>query len=301
MSCSRKLVVGCGYLGQRVARRWRAMGADVWVTTRRSSRATGLLAEGYRVVVADVMQPESLTALPAVDTLLYAVGFDRTSGLSQRDVYVHGLENVLRALTQPPERLIYISSTGVYGQNDGQWVDERSECHPARPGGQACLDAERLLRAHPWGERSVILRMAGLYGPGRVPYLRDLAAGEPLRVATSGYLNLIHIDDAAAAVLAAEMRAARPALYVVSDGVPVTRQQYYDQVAACAGVRPRFASPRPDDPQTMRAATSKRVSNRALLQELQLLLQYPSYKEGLAHSLDTWSDPAAEGGSDRLG
>ena len=244
-----------------------------------------MLADGFRVLLVDVMQPDSLHGLPAVDTLLYAVGYDRSGGWSQHEVYVDGLRHVLAALPQVG-RLVFISSTGVYGQLDGQWVDETSECIPARPGGQACLDAEDLLLAHPLGSRSVILRMAGLYGPGRVPYLRDMAAGEPLRAVTTGYLNLIHIDDAAAAVLAAEGRATPPALYVVADGVPVTRHQYLEQVASYAGVRPRYAASPPGDPQTLRSAGSKRVCNRRLLQELQLTLQYPSYREGLAQILE---------------
>jgi nucleoside-diphosphate-sugar epimerase len=244
-----------------------------------------LLAEGLRVIVADVMRPESLRDLPPVDTLLYAVGYDRSSSWSQHETYVEGLRHVLEALP-PVGRLIFISSTGVYGQTDGRWVDEMSECVPARAGGQACLDAEHRLRRHPYGDRSVILRMAGLYGPGRVPYLRDMAAGEPLRAATDGYLNLIHIDDAAAAVLAAERHEILPALFVVSDGTPVTRRAYFEQVASLVGVRPRYASPRPGDCRASRSGGSKRVCNRRLLHELKLTLQYSSYREGLAQVLD---------------
>ncbi len=130
--------------------------------------------------------------------------------------------------------------------------------------------------------------MAGLYGPGRVPYLRDLVAGEPLRVPIAGYLNLIHIEDAARVVLQAEQRTQPPEIYVVADGVPVTRRAYYEQIAALVGVRPRFAPPQPSNSHTLRAASSKRVRNTRLLQELQMDLQYPSYREGLTQILASW-------------
>jgi nucleoside-diphosphate-sugar epimerase len=286
----KKLVFGCGYLGRRVARLWRKAGAEVWVSTRQSARATALRAEGFQVHIADVTQPESLAALPRVQTVLYAVGYDRSSGQSQREVYVDGLVEALRVLWPGVERLIFTSSTGVYGQSDGQWVDERSICEPIREGGQVCLAAEDVLRSHSLGSRAVILRLAGLYGPGRIPYLRNLVAGEPLRVVTSGFLNLIHVDDAARAVLQAERRADLPDLFVVSDGTPVTRRHYYEEIAAHLGVRPRFAPPAPRDPQTQRAASNKRVSNHRLLEDLQVVLQYPSYREGLADILKSWGE-----------
>ena len=290
MAKPKKLVLGCGYLGQRVARHWRKAGAEVWVSTRQSSRATALRAEGFQVHIADVTKPDSLKALPRVETVLYSVGYDRSSGQSQSEVYVDGLFAALNVLGPDVERLIFTSSTGVYGQNDGQWVDERSVCEPIREGGRVCLAAEDVLRSHPIGSRAVILRLAGLYGPGRVPYLRDLVAGEPLRVATSGFLNLIHVEDAAHTVLQAEKLATPPDLFVVSDGNPVTRRHYYEEIAAYLGVRPRFAPPVPSDPQTQRAASSKRVSNHRLREDLQVVLQYPSYREGLAQILKSWGE-----------
>ena len=125
----------------------------MWVTTRQSSRATALRAEGFQVHVVDVTQPDSLAALPQVETVLYSVGYDRSSGQSQREVYVAGLFEALNALGPDVERLIFTSSTGVYGQNDGQWVDEQSICEPIREGGQVCLAAEDVLRSHPMGAR----------------------------------------------------------------------------------------------------------------------------------------------------
>jgi nucleoside-diphosphate-sugar epimerase len=279
----RKLIFGCGYLGYRVALRWRAEGADVMAVTRSSRRAAMLSSAGIEPIVADIMRPATMGSIPVADTLLYAVGFDRASGFSIHDVYVDGLRNVLRALPAGAGPLLYISSTGVYGQADGRWVDERSACEPMRAGGRACLEAERCLQEHPLGERTVILRMAGIYGPGRIPRREALEAGRPIAAPSEGYLNLIHVDDAAQAVLAAEKRAPRPALYCVADGAPVQRGAYYEHLAALLGAaKPRFEPPPSDSPVAMRAASSKRVSNERLIRELAVHLRYPSYREGLA-------------------
>src|SRR5579872_5488644 len=162
----RRLIIGCGYLGLRVARHWISQGDDVFALTRRPQRALELEKSGLVPITGDVTDKASLAGLPEVDTLLYAVGLDRSSGHSQRDVYVRGLENVLIRVEGRARRLIYLSSTSVYGQCGGEWVDESSACEPTSPNGQVCLDAERLLqRILP---ESHILRLAGLYGPGRL-------------------------------------------------------------------------------------------------------------------------------------
>ena len=126
-----------------------------------------------------MLDPASLADLPEVASVLFAVGYSRTSEASIHEVYVEGLRNVLDALPAATGPVVYISSTGVYAQKDGQWVDEDSECEPDREGGRACLAAEQCLVAHLRGAGATILRMAGLYGPGRLPRSADLIAGHP--------------------------------------------------------------------------------------------------------------------------
>jgi nucleoside-diphosphate-sugar epimerase len=278
-----KLVFGCGYLGHRVADRWLAAGETVYVVTRSAARADVLGEQGLTPIVADVIRPATLAGLPIADTVLYAVGYDRTTGESIRKVYVDGLANVLAALPPETGRIVYISSTGVYGQTGGGRVDETSECRPVREGGQACLDAERLLAAHPLGQRAITLRLAGIYGPGRIPSRQQLTAGQPLAVPADGCLNLIHVDDAASVVLAAERRAPLPRLYVVSDGQPVERRMYYEELARMLGAQaPRFVAAPPGSQALARSATDKRIDNARLLGELAVRLAYPSYRQGLA-------------------
>lgn len=196
----RRLIAGCGYLGSRAARRWQASGDEVFVLTRSTSRARHFQEQGWQPLLGDVTCPETLSPLPRVDTLLWSVGYERESGQAIHKVYVDGLRNLLGVLPDSVGRVIYISSTGVYGQTDGTWVDEATECRPTRAGGQACLAAEQLLCASAWAARTVILRLAGIYGPHRLPRLRQLQAGEPLDTAPLGLLNLIHVEDAAQVV-----------------------------------------------------------------------------------------------------
>jgi nucleoside-diphosphate-sugar epimerase len=278
-----KLIFGCGYLGRRVARRWLAAGEAVCVVTRSAARASEFAAEGFQPIVADVVRPESLASLPTASTVLYAIGYDRGSGKSLREVYVDGLRAVLDALSPDTGTFIYISSTGVYGQTDGQWIDEQSPCQPNREAGRVCLEAERMLAGHARGAQAILLRMAGLYGPGRIPNAQALRSGEPIAVAEQGWLNLIHVDDAAEVVLAAERRAPLARTYLVSDGAPVERAEYYAELARVLGApAPRFVAPASEAPAALRSAASKRVDNRRMRAELDCTLRYPTYREGLA-------------------
>lgn len=284
-----RLVFGAGYLGGRVARRWQARGHTVYVVTRSPQHAEAFAAANFRPLLADVTQPATLYNLPAAECVLYAVGFDRQRYNSMRRVYVDGLRNVLDALPAGTQRLIYISSTSVYGQSAGQTVDEASLCEPASPGGAVCLEAEQTLAAHRLGRQAVILRMAGLYGPGRLPLAERLQRGEPIPADAHGLINLIHVEDAADVVLAAEA-AALPSLYVVADGAPVLRRDFYTELSRVLGCPPpKFADP--DPPTGRRGAGNKRVSNARLLAELPVRLRYPSYRQGLAALAPQTAEP----------
>lgn len=323
-----KLIFGCGYLGERVARLWRDAGETVYAVTRSEARAAKLQARGLNTIVADVTRPETLGDLPEAETLLFAVGFDRSVGNSIHEVYADGVKNVLAALPSSVKRFIYISTTGVYGPADGEWVDETTKPNPQRDGGKASLAAEHLLQKNPpsfqggarggsddridtepsddtatdqiaphSGEepiRTTILRLAGIYGPDRIPYLSKLRAGEPIAAPSEGWLNLIHVDDAARIVLASETQTtARPLqptapeaaseVLCVSDGNPVIRGDYYREVARRIGAaEPNFIAPDSSSPAAARAASDKRISNSKLVEQLNFQFAYPSYREGLA-------------------
>ena len=287
----RTLIIGCGYLGLRVARRWIATGHHVSAVTRSTQRAGELRVAGIDPIVADVMAPESLQALPSADALLYAVGYDRQAGHARRAVYVDGLEHVLRAVAGRVGRLVYVSSTSVYGQSQGEWVNEDSPCDPHADNGRACLDAEQVVWRHiPCGGSSRtanVLRLSGLYGPGRlIARVESLRSREPIGGNPDGWLNLIHVEDAAQAVVACAERGAPGATYLVSDDRPVTRREYYTRLAELVGAPPPAFSG-VEELEARTTGLNKRCNNRCMKRELTVDLLYPTIEEGLPDGLRT--------------
>lgn len=291
-----RLVFGCGYLGNRVAQHWLESGDRVFAVSRSEQSARAMQQDGLLPIVADVTQPESLVDLPEVDTVLYAVGFDRLSGHSIADVYVQGLQNVLAQLPAPRQRLLYISSTGVYGQSAGEWVNESSLCQPERAGGLACLAAEQELEKQRAELDSCVLRLAGIYGPGRLPRRAALLAGEPIKAPADGWLNLIHVEDAVRVVLAAATAGQLPDRLLVSDGTPLRRQQYFAELCRQLDApAPCFDEQQQSETETARASSSKRVSNRQLLDLLGEVIVFDSFAEGLADILQASGDSSDPG------
>lgn len=291
----RKLVFGCGYLGHRVARRWLAAGHAVSVFTRGREKADRLRAEGFDPIVGEILDPATLAHLPPAETVLFAVGYDRGNQATAaiETVYAEGVRNVAAAVDRSLlKKFIYISSTGVYGAQAGGSdvggrdvggvdVDESSPCRPDREGGKACVAAENAITVSPVAGQAVILRLAGIYGPGRIPRAADLKQGTPLAVDPDSWLNLIHVDDAAAIVLRADAAARPPFLCVVSDGVPVRRGDYYRELARLLGApAPNFATPEGATSRG-RVGGDKRICAHRLFRELSPVLQFPDYRTGL--------------------
>lgn len=279
------LIVGCGFLGRRVGVRLVRLGEPTFGTTRAAERASVLAEAGIKPVILDVSDPTSLGDLPRTRRVLYCVGFDRRSGLSLREVYVDGLGRVLDALDDRVERFVHVSSTGVYGQDDGDWVDESSPAEPATESGRVLLDAEGLAFDR-FGDRAVVLRMAGLYGPGRIVRRASIERGGPIAGDPDRFLNLIHVEDAAAACVAALEHPRPSALYLVADDKPVARRAYYERVAGVLGApAPRFIPPTPDSPEAARDRSNKQVSNVRAKEELGWSPRYRDSVAGLAAAL----------------
>ena len=257
-----RLVVGCGYLGERVARLWLARGDRVVGVTRSAARAEALAAIGIEPLILDVTvndphwerlfkaspaanTPRMLTIQHAnptttpVATIFWAVGFDRTAGGSSHTVHVTGLRKLLDVAIASGNspRVILSSSTGVWGDEGGGLVSETTPVNPSREAGRVLVEAERLLGRHPAGTGTV-LRFAGLYGPNRLPRLADIRAGRPITADPDSWLNLVHIDDAAAVVVAVVDTPSAGPLYVVSDGSPILRRDWYGRLATLAGGPP---------------------------------------------------------------
>lgn len=277
----KKLIIGCGYVGLRLAERWSAQGDHVFAVTRKPERAAEFARRGWQALVLDICDSRNVV-LPEVDVIVFAVGFDRASGRSMHEVYVNGLEHMLE---RPPacDRFIYVSSTSVYGQTNGEIVDEEAETAPLESSGQVVLEAERTLQAGCPG--SIILRLAGIYGPGRLLREKALRDGAPITAAPDRWLNLIHVEDGVRAILAAEVRGKNGRTYNVADDHSVSRIDFFEKLAELIKAqRPQFVRPEGNElPPHERA--NRRVSNKRMRSELGVKLAYPSYREGLAASL----------------
>lgn len=277
------LIIGCGYLGRRVAALWRAEGQRVLATTRRSETAEEWRRLGLEPVVCDVLAPEALASLPPLETVLYAVGFDRSSGASMRSVYVDGLARVLDHLPAF-DKFVHVSSSSVYGQTEGEWVDEDSPTDPQEESGRIVLDAEKFLRVR--RPEAVILRFAGIYGPGRLLRQKSIEAGEPIVGNAERWLNLIHVEDGARAVLAARNHAPPGTTFNVADGYPVLRRDFYAELARLLQApAPRFVPVPPGQPTPPHERGHRRIDSRRLREVLGFRPAFATFRLGLAASI----------------
>lgn len=246
--------------------------------TRSQTRARKLLGEGISPVIGDWTDRRDLSKVPMVARVLVAVGYDPGGGRSRHQVYVEGLRNALGVI-DPASDLVYVSSTGVFHQSGGVWVDESSPCRPDKEGGRAHLEAENLLfrRRSDGGGKTTVLRMAGLYGPGRVPRVDSIKRGEPISAEPDAFLNLIHIDDAAACVLAAWEHRSPQRQYLIADGHPVIRRQYFEEISRIVGGPEVRYTGQPGP----RSDSNKRIWTGRMRRDLLARPVYPSYREGL--------------------
>lgn len=280
-----RLIFGCGYLGKRIAKKWVAAGDRVYAVTRKAENVPQLESLGLTPLIGDVTNPESLANLPDAETVLVAVGMDRTQYSDIREVYVDGLRNVLSHLSDATSHLIYVSSTGVYGDFGGRWIDETAPTNPTRDGGRACLEAEEMIAASRFGSSSTVLRFAGIYGPGRVP-TRALIESKQWNKLSAGFLNLIQADDGANVIQTVAAESPESQTFHVSDGNPPLRREYYQFIAEYLGVGEICWKESDRAPQNPRSASNKRVSNRKLLERYGIQFEFPDFKAGLTQALD---------------
>lgn len=216
------LIAGCGYVGTALGVRLAADGHGVWGLRRRP----GGLPDGVQPLAADLSDAATLCDLPpGLDVVYYTAGAADSSAAAYRAAYVDGPRHLLAALRQQdqrPRRLVFTSSTGVYAQCRGEWVDEDSPAEPLHAGGQHLLAGERLFLDS--GFPTTVLRLAGIYGPRRTRLIDSLRQGDATyQDSPPVYLNLIHRDDCVG-VLRHVAALARPAsLYVGVDYRPVER------------------------------------------------------------------------------
>lgn len=285
----RVLIVGCGYVGLPVGAEMAKAGHEV-LGLRRSQSAEGeLRTAGIHPVLADITDPASLRQLPGpFDWIVNCTAAGGGGPEEYRRVYVEGTRNLLSWLADhPPRRLVYTSSTGVYGQNDSSWVTEESPTLPAAPTGRVLLEAEQLLLQahHAAGFPAMVLRLAGIYGPGRGYWLKQFLAGQAtLDGDGSRYLNMIHRDDVGGALMAALERGQPGEIYNVVDDEPVAQKDLFHWLSETLGQPMPPPAPQDDSPRK-RGATNKRISNQKLKEQLGYSMRFPTFREGFGAEL----------------
>ncbi len=273
------LIAGCGDVGSALGVRLAQAGHRVLGLRRDPSR----LPREIEGVAADLSDPTSLAAVPdGVQVLVYtaSAGGAFDDAAYQR-AYVIGLANALARMRGSLERVVFTSSTGVYGQDDGGWVDEDSPTEPAGFSGRRLLEGEAL--AGDAGVPGICVRFGGIYGPGRTRLLDRARAGATCSDTPVVWTNRIHRDDCAG-VLAHLVGVADPhPRYVGVDCEPAPQCQVMDWLAQRLGApRPRRVS---GAEATRSRGGNKRCSNRRLLAS-GYRFAYPTYRDGYAAMLD---------------
>jgi nucleoside-diphosphate-sugar epimerase len=251
---------------------------------RSENRRAELEGVGITPVIADITDLPGLLRLPtAYDWVVNCVSAG--GGLEQyKRVYFEGTRHLLRWLEKAElKKFVYTSSTSVYGQTDGSMVDENSPTEPEAETAKVLVATERvLLDASRHGFPAVVLRLAGIYGPGRGYWFKRFVEGDAvIQGKGERIVNMIHRDDAAGAISAALLRGRDGTIYNVVDNEPTTQLALFEFLAR------RFERPLPPSlPADSAAAfkrgvTNKRVSNRRLREELGYGFKYATFREGL--------------------
>ncbi|WP_128477988.1 SDR family oxidoreductase [Halorussus pelagicus] len=289
-------ILGCGYVGLELGRQLTEAGHRA-VGVRRSDDGLAAIEDaGFEAVRADVTDADSLTAVPDVDAVVFAASSGGRDAAAARKIYVEGLRTAIEEFggrENPPERLVYTSSTGVYGDHSGDWVDEETPLDPRTDKTEVLAEAERvaLEEAPKHGIDGTVARLAGIYGPGRTRLERYLEG--PV---TEGYLNMIHRDDAAGAVrFLLDEDLARGEVVLVADDEPVSKWEFADWLAEECGeptppkqtAEERLANDDLSERVRRRILTSKRCDNETL-RTLGYEFSYPTYREGYRDAIETY-------------
>lgn len=284
----RVLIAGAGYVGAALAGRLAARGHEVLALRRSAPPAADAQAPSVRWLAADLGDARGLRALPlvGVEALAYLVAADAREDAAYRRAYVDGLSSLLARLRAESDlrRVVYASSTSVYAQDDGSFVDEASPAEPAEFSGRRVLEGEQLARGA--GCEAVALRLGGIYGPGRTALLERVRAGTALLPGAPHYANRIQRDDAAAA-MAHLLALPQPAgCYVGVDHEPADQAEVLRWLAARAG------APSPRGEYDAGAPPSGKRCRSDRLRASGFAFAYPSFRDGYAALLS--SAPSAQ-------
>ena len=266
------LIAGCGELGTAAGLLLAARGHRV----RGVRRQAELLPRPIEPIAADLADPDSLPPQPDVDVVIHTATADLSTPAAYQRAYVDGLRHALRACPAA-ERVLFTSSTAVYGQDDGSWVDESSPTEPTSFRGETMLAAEGLAASS--GRLATAVRASGVYGPGRTRLIDSVRRGEATcRPDPPQYTNRIRLDDLAGLLAQLVAMPSPPDRLVASDDLPAPRCEVLRWIADRLGA----PEPRIDD---SIVGSGKRCANAAL-RATGYELAWPTYRDGFADMLD---------------
>ncbi|MEO6970714.1 MAG: NAD-dependent epimerase/dehydratase family protein [Chthoniobacterales bacterium] len=270
----RILIAGCGYVGAATADLFHGAGWEVEGWTQ-SGQGAG---KPYPIRAVNISDRAAVAATAsAFDAVIHCASSGGGGAESYRRIYLEGARNLLAELR--PRTFLYTSSTSVYAQTAGEWVDEESAAEPAHETGRILRETEELVREN----GGLVARLAGIYGPGRSALLRKFLAGEArIEEREPRYLNHVHRDDIAAALLHLVTTPNDSQIVNVTDDQPLTQRQCYEWLAE------KLSRPLPPTiaqrGERKRGASNKRVSNRRL-RGLGWQPQFPSFPSGMEKSV----------------
>jgi nucleoside-diphosphate-sugar epimerase len=279
-STKRVLIAGCGDLGLRVAQLLAIENSTNWSwgLRRQPNLDSTHDIPSFTWIAADLTQPDTLRDLPKdITHVLYTAAPNARTEADYRAVYREGLERLVLAVAAPSlQRVLFVSSTAVYGAHGAQWIDEDTPTAPKSFNGQVLLETEQWLYKQNTQFETLSLRLSGIYGPGRSYLLERLRTGQATAPMTeSHWVNRIHIEDAAAAVVHLMNLPNPKPIYLVTDSTPLPMRVLYDALAKLVG------GPTPPAGAAPASIGSKRLSN-ARLRDSGFTLKWPDSREGQA-------------------
>ncbi len=264
------LIAGCGYVGTALALELSKRGNTVWGL----SRSVGNVSEkSFEHITADLTKSSTLQNLPKVDWVIVSVAPEKSDTKSYRKTYVEGVGNLIR--TGLAKRILYISSTSVYGQKSGEWVDENSPTEPDHQTGKILLEAEKqILRSR---IPSIVFRLGGIYGSdrNRIAFLKN---GPVEMDRPDDYINLIHLDDIVTGVILLLEKGKTGEVYLGVDDKPVKRREYFTEISEMMEASaPSFKTG--EDESFLTGRSNKQCRNQKL-KSLGYEFKYSTFREG---------------------
>ena len=271
----RFLIIGCGDLGNTIATKLISQQHKVYGLRRNIDQ----LSKGVQPIACDFYELDTLPPLPEVDYVIFSAAAKSRDLEHYRQIYVDAPTAILKALPTPPIRSFVVSSTGIYAQNSGEWIDEQSATKPNTPHSAQLLEGESLFKK---GSDCTVIRSSGIYGPGRIHLLKRILDGVIALETPTHFSNRIHSDDLADFVVHLIEKAIDQhpllELYLASDGNPAPIHDITKWLAEQLGVTVTRQEP-------IQRGGNKRIDNKAM-RESGFVCRYADFKAGFKPLLD---------------